>query len=160
MTRGCRAQRPPGHPRVWGSLWARSLWRCGGRLPSPYHWKDAPCCCGASAGSGCSRGGWTSLRGGAPSPPGRISGGPCCVWHCPAGGHRAVGACSLLGVSAAACQTKGKDKRGSLGPLARVPMSKYLQRNSFLHSFSTLTEGLLCTRLCNGAWGYRREYDR
>lgn len=44
---------------------------------------------------------WASLRGGALSPPGRISGGPCCVWHFLVDGRHAVGVYSLLEVSAA-----------------------------------------------------------
>lgn len=105
---GCRgaqghcARCPLGHRlQVWGSQRSRSLWRCGGCPPLPCLLVDVSCCRDASVGSGCSRGVWASLRGGDLSPPGKISGGPCCVWHCLADDHHAVGACSLLEVFAA-----------------------------------------------------------
>lgn len=130
----------PGHPRGHqGPPWARSLWRCGGRLPSPLvagrmlHVAVVPApvlAVAVVAGH--------SLRGWGAEPYGRISGGPCCVWHCPAGGHRAVGACSLLGVSAAACQ-RGKTREGHWGrwPESLCP-NTYRGINFFIPSVLSL----------------------
>lgn len=73
-------------------------------------------------GSGCSRGGWTSLRGGRRGPPGRISGGPCCVWHCPRVVTVLLGLVPSLG--SLLPPAKG-ESRGLLGALGQSPMSKY-----------------------------------
>lgn len=52
-------------------------------------------------------------------------------------------------------------QRGSPGGLLRVPVPKHCKRpslsRSFIHSFNTLPECLLCARLRDTAWGYSRE---
>lgn len=54
-------------------------------------------------------------------------------------------------------ENQGREmERGSPGGLLRVPVYKQWKRNSlicsFIHSFNTLTEHLLCAGLCDRAW--------